>query len=162
MPLSSPAKGNRAESNARMQTQITDLKKQRDELITQYLVALGRQPSGSGVAAGEDMHDECIVDTSVVSDEGHGSIPIAETETSLSKAEEAEPTTIQPMAPSLSETDVEIAMDHANATLKRHIMLLHDYNEIKDIGTGIIGIIADQRGVRIVDVMEELGVGEGN
>ncbi|BCS20204.1 SWI5/SAE3 family protein [Aspergillus puulaauensis] len=44
-------------------------------------------------------------------------------------------------------------------TVKRHIRLLHEYNEIKDIGQGLMGLIADTRGVRQVDVQKEFGVG---
>ncbi|KAL4942134.1 hypothetical protein BDV06DRAFT_192974 [Aspergillus oleicola] len=44
-------------------------------------------------------------------------------------------------------------------TVKRHIRLLHEYNEIKDIGQGLMGLIADARGVRQVDVQREFGVG---
>ncbi|KAL6236639.1 DNA repair protein [Aspergillus navahoensis] len=42
-------------------------------------------------------------------------------------------------------------------TVKRHIRLLHEYNEIKDIGQGLMGLIADARGVRQVDVQREFG-----
>jgi hypothetical protein len=41
---------------------------------------------------------------------------------------------------------------------KKHIKLLHEYNEIKDVGQGLMGLIADQRGVRIVDVQDDFGV----
>lgn len=51
-------------------------------------------------------------------------------------------------------------MKHASATLKRHIKLLHDYNEIKDVATGLVGLVAEQRGERVKVVMEEMGVGE--
>ena len=48
------------------------------------------------------------------------------------------------------------------ATIKRHIKLLHDYNEIRDVAMGLIGMIADQRGVRMRDCLAEFGVeGEG-
>ncbi|KAE8446674.1 hypothetical protein EG329_011717 [Mollisiaceae sp. DMI_Dod_QoI] len=43
-------------------------------------------------------------------------------------------------------------------TVKRHIKLLHDYNDIKDIGQGLMGMIADQRGLRVGDLYEEFGV----
>jgi DNA repair protein Swi5/Sae3 len=46
------------------------------------------------------------------------------------------------------------------ATVQRHIRLLHEYNEIKDVGQGLMGIIAEARGVRQVDVEKEFGVGE--
>jgi DNA repair protein Swi5/Sae3 len=44
--------------------------------------------------------------------------------------------------------------------VKRHIDLLHAYNEIKDVGQGLMSLIADSRGVRVREVMEEMGVGE--
>ncbi|KAL4819491.1 Swi5-domain-containing protein [Aspergillus spinulosporus] len=43
-------------------------------------------------------------------------------------------------------------------TVKRHIQLLHEYNEIKDIGQGLMGLIADARGVRQVEVQKEFGL----
>lgn len=43
--------------------------------------------------------------------------------------------------------------------MKRHIKLLHDYNDIKDVGQGLLGMIADNRGVRVVELYEEFGVG---
>jgi hypothetical protein len=46
----------------------------------------------------------------------------------------------------------------AAETVKRHIKLLHDYNDIRDVGQGLIGMIADNRGVRIGDLYEEFGV----
>ena len=46
----------------------------------------------------------------------------------------------------------------AGKLVKRHIKLLHEYNEIKDVGQGLMGLIADQRGVRIVEVQEEFGL----
>ena len=49
--------------------------------------------------------------------------------------------------------------DDPSETVKRHIRLLHEYNEIKDIGQGLMGLIADARGVRQVDVQREFGVG---
>ncbi|KAJ5443528.1 DNA repair protein SWI5, partial [Penicillium daleae] len=45
-------------------------------------------------------------------------------------------------------------------TVKRHIRLLHEYNEIKDIAQGLMGLIAEARGVRHVDVQQEYGVEE--
>ncbi|CEL09976.1 hypothetical protein ASPCAL13104 [Aspergillus calidoustus] len=45
-------------------------------------------------------------------------------------------------------------------TVKRHIRLLHEYNEIKDVGQGLIALIADACGMRQVDVEREFGVCE--
>lgn len=46
----------------------------------------------------------------------------------------------------------------ANRIVKDHIKLLHEYNELKDVGQGLMGLIADQRGVRIVEVQDEFGI----
>lgn len=43
-------------------------------------------------------------------------------------------------------------------TVKSHIRLLHEYNEIKDVGQGLMGLIADTKGVRVVEVQREFGV----
>ncbi|KFZ06519.1 hypothetical protein V501_07334 [Pseudogymnoascus sp. VKM F-4519 (FW-2642)] len=49
----------------------------------------------------------------------------------------------------------------AAATVKAHIKRLHAYNEIRDVGQGLIGLIAEQRGVRIGECYDggEFGVG---
>jgi len=54
-------------------------------------------------------------------------------------------------------TEADI-MSAANKIVKEHIKLLHEYNELKDVGQGLMGLIADQRGVRIVEVQEEFGI----
>lgn len=46
--------------------------------------------------------------------------------------------------------------------MQQHIRLLHEYNEIRDIGQGLLGLIADARGVRHVDVQREFGVADGD
>ncbi|KAL9612737.1 MAG: hypothetical protein Q9167_002676 [Letrouitia subvulpina] len=48
----------------------------------------------------------------------------------------------------------------AASTVNKHIELLHTYNEIRDVGTGLMGIIADNRGVRVKDVYSDFDVGE--
>ncbi|KAI6906426.1 hypothetical protein KC318_g5434 [Hortaea werneckii] len=52
------------------------------------------------------------------------------------------------------------ALATANGVIKDHIQLLHKYNEMKDIGLGLMGLIADKRGVRIGTVMEDFGMDE--
>ncbi|KAF2795297.1 hypothetical protein K505DRAFT_374005 [Melanomma pulvis-pyrius CBS 109.77] len=54
-------------------------------------------------------------------------------------------------------TDADV-MKAANKIVKTHIKLLHEYNEIKDVGQGLMGLIADSRGVRIVEVQDEFGI----
>ncbi|KAI5364699.1 putative DNA repair protein, Swi5 [Septoria linicola] len=50
------------------------------------------------------------------------------------------------------------ALATANGVIKEHILLLHDYNEIKDIGLGLMGLVADKRGVRQKVIMEDFGI----
>lgn len=54
-------------------------------------------------------------------------------------------------------TENEI-MGAAQRLNQKHIKLLHEYNEIKDVGQGLMGLIADQRGVRIIEVQDEFGI----
>jgi hypothetical protein len=49
-------------------------------------------------------------------------------------------------------------MTAANRIVKEHIKLLHEYNELKDVGQGLMGLIADQRGARIVEIQDEFGI----
>ncbi|KAM0804626.1 Swi5-domain-containing protein [Usnea florida] len=58
--------------------------------------------------------------------------------------------------------DAQLKTKDAQATVKAHIKLLHDYNEIRDVGQGLMGIIADNRGVRAIDVYRDFDVGEGD
>jgi DNA repair protein Swi5/Sae3 len=53
-------------------------------------------------------------------------------------------------------------LSSAKAVIARHIKLLHDYNAIKDVGQGLMGIIADGRGVRAKEVQEDFGMEEGD
>jgi hypothetical protein len=48
--------------------------------------------------------------------------------------------------------------------VKTHILLLHQYNEIRDVGQGLMGMVAENRGVRISElyVEGEFGVGVGD
>ncbi|KAB8232127.1 hypothetical protein ETB97_005816 [Aspergillus alliaceus] len=63
------------------------------------------------------------------------------------------------MGAQLSETKTMLK-DDPSATVQRHICLLHEYNEIKDIGRGLMALIADARGVRQIDVQRTYGVGD--
>lgn len=54
------------------------------------------------------------------------------------------------------------ALATANATIKEHIALLHRYNEIKDVGMGLMGLVAERRQMRVQEVMEEFGVAKGD
>ncbi|KTW25935.1 hypothetical protein T552_03209 [Pneumocystis carinii B80] len=46
----------------------------------------------------------------------------------------------------------------ATSTVKQHIMLLHKYNEIRDVALGLMGKIAEQEHCRLVDVMDRFGI----
>ncbi|PLN76641.1 Swi5-domain-containing protein [Aspergillus taichungensis] len=59
----------------------------------------------------------------------------------------------------LAETKSQLKND-PSATVQRHIRLLHDYNEIKDIAQGLMGLLADARGERQIDVQRAFGVGD--
>lgn len=58
----------------------------------------------------------------------------------------------------LQQEDLARALSLARASHKARIQLLTQYNDIKDIGQGLMGLIAEQRGCRVVDVMRDLGV----
>ncbi|KAJ5968287.1 hypothetical protein N7501_004535 [Penicillium viridicatum] len=51
-------------------------------------------------------------------------------------------------------------IDNPNTTCERYTQLLHEYNDIKDVGQGLMGLIADARGVRQIEVEKEFGVSE--
>ncbi|KAK6541483.1 hypothetical protein TWF694_007292 [Orbilia ellipsospora] len=58
-------------------------------------------------------------------------------------------------------SDINQKLDNpAKATIQRHIKLLHDFNEIRDVGLHLIGMIADERGVGLKQVLGEFGVTE--
>ena len=59
-------------------------------------------------------------------------------------------------SPTTDEITSTIAL--ARATAREHISLLHGYNEIKDITQMLMGLLAEQRGVRVVEIMEEFGM----
>ncbi|EMR09986.1 hypothetical protein PNEG_01744 [Pneumocystis murina B123] len=46
----------------------------------------------------------------------------------------------------------------ATSTVKQHIVLLHTYNEIRDVALGLMGKIADQERCRVVEVMDRFGI----
>ncbi|CAF9912124.1 MAG: hypothetical protein GOMPHAMPRED_007562 [Gomphillus americanus] len=48
----------------------------------------------------------------------------------------------------------------ADATIARHIKLLHEYNDVRDAGLKLMDIVAERRGVRVAEVMAEFEVGE--
>jgi hypothetical protein len=61
-----------------------------------------------------------------------------------------------------ADTGDKAALAHANALVDEHITLLKQYNRIKDIALGMLGIIAEKEGKRLAEVMEERGVKESD
>lgn len=57
-----------------------------------------------------------------------------------------------------ARTRARAAVDIANQKTKSHIKQLQQYNDLKDIGQQLMGLIAEKRGVRIVEVQREFGV----
>lgn len=52
--------------------------------------------------------------------------------------------------------------DDPTVTVKRHIHLLHTYNDIKDVALGLMTLLAESRGERLVDVQKGFGIAEGD
>ncbi|KAI4726422.1 hypothetical protein E4T49_05780 [Aureobasidium sp. EXF-10728] len=61
-----------------------------------------------------------------------------------------------------TELRAKLAVDAANTKIKTQIKQLQQYNDIKDIGTQLMGLIAEQRGCRIGEVQEEFGINPGD
>jgi hypothetical protein len=57
-----------------------------------------------------------------------------------------------------AEERARIAVDNASARIKSQIKQLSQYNDIKDIGTQLMGLIAEKRGCRIAEVQEEFAI----
>jgi hypothetical protein len=57
-----------------------------------------------------------------------------------------------------TEARAKLAVDAANIKIKSQIKQLQQYNDIKDVGTQLMGIIAEKRGCRIGEVQEEFGI----
>ncbi|TGZ77822.1 Swi5-domain-containing protein [Ascodesmis nigricans] len=43
-------------------------------------------------------------------------------------------------------------------TVQTHIRLLHEYNEMRDVALGLMGLVADNRGCEVKEVMTEFGL----
>ena len=64
-----------------------------------------------------------------------------------------------PPPPPLSRDRSNRILSHAQKINQDHIRLLNRYNEIKDVGQGLMGLLAEHRGVRLIDAMDEFGIG---
>ena len=54
----------------------------------------------------------------------------------------------------------QAALRYANHVFARHISLLKEYNNIKDVAMGMLSILAEQQGRRLTEVMKEYGLNE--
>lgn len=52
----------------------------------------------------------------------------------------------------------QLSRDDPAVIVKNHISTLKNYNEVRDVATSLIAKIAEQRGVTIAEIMEEMGV----
>lgn len=50
----------------------------------------------------------------------------------------------------------------AKHIVSRHTAALTRYNDVKDAAQGIMGLLAERRGARVGEVMEEFGMGDGD
>jgi hypothetical protein len=82
----------------------------------------------------------------------------------LQAAEAYLPSVLAHTRPNLGLTAAqrEEVLRGAKAVVKEHIARLGRYNEIRDVGMGLIGIVADTRRERVRDVQGEFGVGDGD
>lgn len=58
----------------------------------------------------------------------------------------------------LSLSDHEASKLNYEKEMKTHIRQLKNYNELKDISMALIQLVADQKHVRIKDILNEIGV----
>ena len=88
-----------------------------------------------------------------------------------SDADSAMAKSIQTMQGQIRDLDVsnkeqlvalEMSEDQLKAAHKRHINLLHQYNELKDVVQAMIGRVAHARGVKAADLYENYGLSLGD
>jgi len=58
----------------------------------------------------------------------------------------------------ITDENVEKALTLAKKSRAERIKSLSKYNDIKDIAQNLIGMIADQRGSRVIDIMNEMDI----
>ncbi|KAL9602583.1 MAG: hypothetical protein Q9219_001727 [cf. Caloplaca sp. 3 TL-2023] len=58
------------------------------------------------------------------------------------------------------EATAKLKVPDASQTVQNHIRLLREYNDIRDIGTSLMGIIAENRHVQMKCVYSEFNVDE--
>lgn len=130
--MTSPTKRDPAAQQARLFSQIAELEAERDTLIRSLLPLM---PTSIQESARANVNS-----TTNPTDTSKGTTKASNVEHQL------------------SEATIDGVLDQSNKTVKQHIELLHAYNGIRDIGHGLMGMIAEQRGVRVKDIMDEFGV----
>ena len=60
----------------------------------------------------------------------------------------------------LAQARTSLRRPDADVTVAQHIKLLHEYNDVRDVGLKLMDIVAERRGVRVAEVMAEFEVGE--
>ncbi|GAM86870.1 hypothetical protein ANO11243_048900 [Dothideomycetidae sp. 11243] len=58
------------------------------------------------------------------------------------------------------EARIDAALESCRQARQEHIRLLGRYNNIKDVAQELIGMVAEMRTCRVVDVMRDLGVAD--
>ncbi|KAK1708560.1 DNA repair protein [Colletotrichum lupini] len=63
--------------------------------------------------------------------------------------------------PANKDTQKEKEFEEASAVVAEHVKLLREYNQIKDVGQQLMGMVAEKRGVTVGSLYEtrEFGVG---
>jgi hypothetical protein len=140
--MTSPTKSQ--SHNARLEAQIAELQAQRDELMRSLLPLI----STSVLNSSQSTSTTATPSTSTIS---------IKVDSASTEAVEAIRTSNQ-----LDEPTQQVILTHAQSAVKQHIALLHAYNGIRDVGQGLMGMIAEQRGLRVKQVMEEMGVGDAD
>ncbi|KAI4115605.1 MAG: hypothetical protein LQ345_003839 [Seirophora villosa] len=60
----------------------------------------------------------------------------------------------------LDQAAAKLKNSDASQTVQNHIRLLRDYNDMRDVGTSLMGIIAESRPVQMKKVYEDYDVNE--
>jgi hypothetical protein len=170
LTMTSPTKSQ--SHTSRLFAQIAELSAQRDQLITEMLplipadvLASAERDNTAEVEASDDAAESADVEPGRA--DKAAPADIAGGTTADTTNSEAAPTKAGPSSPSTTDTTLTestraAVLEHASHTVQQHISLLHAYNGIRDIGQNVMGMLAEQRGIRVVQVMEECGVGEGD
>ncbi|KXH25600.1 hypothetical protein CNYM01_00381 [Colletotrichum nymphaeae SA-01] len=73
----------------------------------------------------------------------------------------SEESMISHLKPSNKDGKKDKELEEASAVVAKHVKLLREYNQIKDVGQQLMGMVAEKRGVTVGSLYEtrEFGVG---